>query len=203
MKIAYHLISAAALALLSTSTSFAASTVYTSSDSFLSSIADGAYTENFDGLVNGMMPIGETWFARAYFAYTLSAPSNLYASGAFVSTSQIDEALTITFKSGNVTAVGSNFYATNLSDEFQPVKMTITLSDGTVTEFTPTSVLDSYRGFTSDVTINSLVISGPGASLYAGIDNLTVGVSAVPEPGSWGLMGLGLAGLLLARRRLV
>ncbi|MCV2366624.1 PEP-CTERM sorting domain-containing protein [Roseateles oligotrophus] len=199
MQPSLRFLSAAALTLLSAS-SFAASTVYTSSADFMSHVVAGSYTENFNGLSSP--PAGGA-FAGGGFSYAVSAPSDLYASGEFLGTNQIDEALTITFTGGNVTAVGSNFYSTNISDQFQAVSLTITLNDGTVTTFTPTSVLDSYRGFTSNVGISSLVMSAAGASLYVGVDNLTVGVSAVPEPSSWALMGLGLAGLIAARRRTV
>jgi len=200
MQSAHRLLSAAVLLALA-APAFAATTTYTSSATFLAQVKAGSYTETFTGL--GNPPAGAAPFSAGGFAYTISAPGDLYASGDFLGTSLPDEALTITFTSGNVTAVGSNFFAVNLSDVFQPVSLTLTLSDGTVTTFTPSSVLDSYRGFTSDLTITSLTISGPGTSLYAGVDNLTVGVmvSNVPEPGSWALMGLGLAGLGLAARR--
>lgn len=184
------------LAALSASSS-ALTTVYTSPAGFLAQLAPGAYTENFDGLP----ATPPDTFTGGGFSYTASAPSGLYGSGEFLGTNQIDEALTLSFTSGNVTSVGGNFYATNISDVFQPVAITLTLSDGTTVTFTPTSVADSYRGFASTVLITSLTISAPGASLYGGLDNLTVGVSAVPEPASALLMALGVAGLLIARRR--
>jgi len=177
--------------------SFAATTTYTSSASFLANVAPGAYLNNFDGLPAE----APDTFAGGAFGYSLIANGGVYGSGEFIGTSLPNESLTISFTTGNVSAVGGNFYATNISDVFQAVSITLTLSDATTVTFTPASVLNSFRGFTSTATIASLTISGPGASLYAGIDNLTVGVTAVPEPTSAVLLALGVAGLLVARRR--
>lgn len=200
MQLAYRFVSAAALALLSAS-ALASTTVYTSAATFLPLVATGSYTESFDGLSDAT-----GLFSSGAFSFTVSAPGSVYASGDFVGTSLPTDALTINFTSGNVTALGANFYATNLSDAFQSVAMTIKLSDGTTVSFTPASASASYRGFTSDLAIASLVISAPGGSLYAGLDNLTIGtvavaVPAVPEPTTWALMGLGLAGVAFAARR--
>lgn len=175
--------------------SFAATTVYTTSASFLAQVSPGAYFQNF----NGLPAEAPDTFAGGAFGYTLVANGGVYGSGEFIGTSLPNESLTINFTTGNVTAVGGNFYAANLSDVFQAVSLTLTLSDATTITFTPSSVSDSFRGFTSTALITSLTISGPGAGLYAGIDNLTVG--AVPEPTSALLMALGAAGLLIARRR--
>jgi hypothetical protein len=194
MQSVHRFLSATALALVSAS-SFAATTVYTSSASFLSDVAAGSYTNTFDGLLSDP----PTTFASGGFAYTISSPQGLYGSGDFLGVNQENEALTITFTSGNVKAVGANFFATDISDAFQAVSMTITLSDSTVVSFAPTSFSGSYRGFISDLAITSLVISSSGESLYSGLDNLTVG--AVPEPTTWALMALGLAGIVAAGRR--
>lgn len=177
-----------------------ADVIFTSSASFLANIGSGAYTNNFDGLSNP--PSGPAPFTGGGLSYSISAPGDIYASGDFFATSQINEALTINFTSGNVFAIGANFFAADYNNFFQSVLITLTLSNGTVYSFTPTSMSDSYRGFLSDIAITSLVIDAPGQSLYASLDNLTVG-GTVPEPTSWALLGLGLIGFLVARRRIL
>jgi hypothetical protein len=187
-----------ALALISAPV-LADSTVYNTSPEFLSLLAPGAYTETFNGLAD--LAAGPVSFSTNGFRFSLSAPSDLYASGDFIGTSQINEALTINFFSGNVYAVGANFFASNVSDELQPVQISLSLSDGTNVSYTPTSLDDSFRGFVSDVAITSLTINAPGMSLYAGVDNLTLATAVVPEPASALLACLGLIGVAATVRR--
>lgn len=198
MQRAHRLLSIAVLTCLSAS-AFAATT-YTTSASFMAQVASGAYSENFNSWVTDP-PAGALVFSSGGFSYSAFATDDLYLSAGYLGTSQINQALTLTFTSGNVTAVGANFFATNISDAFQAVSVTLTLSDGTVSTFTPTSMADGFRGFTSSTPITSLTFSAPGQSLYASLDNLTVGVAAVPEPANWALTALGLAGVIAARRR--
>jgi hypothetical protein len=193
-----RLVPAITLAFVSASSSLAATTTYDTSASFLAALSPGYYTETFDNIAQPDSPAA---FSGGSFAYSVSSPGDLYASGEFLGTSLPDAALTISFTSGNVTAVGGNFYVVNLSDAFKPVSVSLALSDGTSLSFAPTSVADSFRGFVSTVAITSLVIGAPGVSLYASVDNLTAGAAPVPEPATWLLWGLGAGGLLAARRR--
>lgn len=199
----YHrFLSVVSLTLLSAS-SFAATTTYTSAASFLPQVTAGSYLENF----NSFDDEGPATFSSGGFSYAVSATSGIYGSGEFIGSNQPYEVVTISFTSGNVTAVGGNFFATDISDSFFANPVTLTLSDATTVTFTPSSLLDSYRGFTSDVVITSLTLTVPTVafnSRYPALDNLTVGVAVVPEPSSWLLMGLGVAGLAaVARRRRV
>ena len=201
MKPVYRALAAATLVALSAS-SHAATTVYTTSASFLAQVAAGAYTNSFTGLSSpaGLDPAA---FSGLGFSYTASSPVGLYLDAGFLGTNQVNASLTLTF-TGSVKAIGGNFFNVDIGDAFQASTVTIQLSDGTSTTLTPATIGDSYRGFISTVGITSLTIAAPtGLGAYASLDNLTIGnaVAVVPEPASMLLMGLGVAGLLVARRR--
>jgi len=101
-----------------------------------------------------------------------------------------------------VTAVGGEFFITNVDNFFLIAPVTITLSDGTITTYTPASRWE-FRGFVSEgPIITSLILSAPGVGNYNTLDNLIVG-AAVPEPSSMLLLGFSFLTFLafLAKRR--
>jgi hypothetical protein len=176
--------------------------VFTDSASFFAQLVPGSYTNDFTGLGGGPSP--DLSFSSGGFSYTIStqagAASGLFNDPGLVSTNNATDSILVSFTSGNVTAVGGNFWATNISVQPVAAQVAVTLSDGQTVTFNSTSAAD-FRGFTSGVTITSLTIdaidpiSGPA---WSTLDNLTVG-RVIPAPGAMAVLGLG--GLLAARRR--
>ena len=109
-------------------------------------------------------------------------------------------ALTITAKNGenflfDSLEYGQSFF-TNPTD---PLTITLNLAAGGTEIFDEIST-DSFQTLTADVMVSSVVVGANSG--YVAIDNVTYGAtSAVPEPGCLAVFGVGLAGLLLARRR--
>lgn len=192
----------AAGAAMAAAPAFGGTTVYTDSASFLANVQPGAYFNDFAGVPTGSVP--SLSFDDGTFAYTINAvgagSNNLFNDPGVVSTDSAADALQITFTSGNVTAVGGNFWSTDILFLPFAAQMVIDLSDGTSVSYNSTSAAD-FRGFTSGVAITSITIdavdpiAGPA---WAAVDNLTVG-QVIPAPGAMALLGLG--GLAAARRR--
>lgn len=188
------------LSVAACTTAYSATAVYTTSASFLATVASGSFLETFT------QPEVDTGSLFSYsangFAYSITANggmSDVYRSGAFVGNSLPAESLTVAFTSGNVTAVGGNFFITDITDAFQANSVTLTLNDGTVVTHLPPDEAGGFRGFTSDMPIISLTMIAPPALVYNSLDNLVVG-SMIPEQGTYAMMGMGLLGLLAVRR---
>ena len=87
----------------------------------------------------------------------------------------------------------------------------VTFGDDTTTDYVLPIIGNEgnpagFWGITSDSLIKTIHLGlangGTTTSGHLGIDNLTIGSSVVPEPTTLLLLGLGLAGLGFARRRL-
>jgi hypothetical protein len=177
----------------------ATTVLHTSWISFLDAIEGGAYVETFNRLDSSVEPSS---FSGLGYSYNMSAPGGLYASSTDVGTNLPEETLTINFTGGTVSAVGGQFYATDINPDFLPEAITITLGDGSFVTYAPASKT-SFVGFTSSMAITSLKVEFADVWLgrYATVDNLTVGAALVPEPGQWALLAAGLAALGMLQRR--
>jgi MYXO-CTERM domain-containing protein len=173
--------------------------VFTSQAAFTPNLAPGFFFNNFSSVAFGAS--GALNFSGNGFAYTVdSGPvsGGLFNDPGVISTNLQAAQIIVTFTGAPVTAVGGNFWSTDIN--VLPVASTITvlLSDGQSSSFASSSASD-FRGFTSAVPIVSLSIDAPGAgNIWPTMDNLYVGAN-VPAPGAAALLGLGV--LAAGRRR--
>jgi hypothetical protein len=124
-------------------------------------------------------------------------------------TDAVTDTLEIDFISG-VDAVGLDVFGFNASF-FEPMTVGLTLFgiDGVTVIETDTVVFEpgftgsKFFGVQSQEAIGSLRVTNPGVPgcCMPVVDNLSFGsVSPVPEPSTWLLVGIGLAGMATARR---
>lgn len=183
-----------------------AGVIYNDLTSFLSNVEPGYYLEDFQGLTGPGDLGGVISFSGNGFSYDASASSNFYAtqtpsgSGNYVlTTTDARDAITITFTSGNVTAVGGYFFTTDVYGDITPGTVILTFSDGTSLTL-PNQDLSTFTGYTSpDMTLASLVVTPASEGEifdWAAVDNLYVGQATVPEPGAVLLALSGLAALV-------
>lgn len=188
-----------------------AAAVFTSEASFLSAIQPGSYLNDF----NDITVFGDLGASASYsggsptFAYTITAPPTglfgvLPGGNGAMSTGSPGDNLTVTFTSGNVTAVGGLFFLTEEFGDTTPGSVTIALSDST--SYTYSSA--NFRGFVTSAggpLITSLSIDSPGGINYPTMDHFYAGAAVpvtapVPEPSTW-LAGLGALGMLAVYSR--
>ncbi len=199
---------------------------YTGQNSFLNSVASGAYEEGFNSFASQIVASPQA-FSFGGFSYTLGvsggAGRNIYYSdgggtegSVFPTTGGLSTSFVITFTSGNVTAVGGTFFDVDSNfGELASISVTATLATGQSIVLASTNDYNTepFGGFTSDLPITSLTLTSPRSNssrvvALLSLDNLYVGRSTyasavVPEPATWALLTLGggaLAVLGLRRR---
>ncbi|MFZ9688494.1 MAG: hypothetical protein ACO3DS_01510 [Phycisphaerales bacterium] len=133
-------------------------------------------------------------------AWEATALGGIYVgSGGQLSTNNADAALTLTFSSGDVYAVGGNFFLTDINFGFLPGLVQVQLADGS-SYIANIQSANSFSGFVSlGAAISQITISpfGVQPNAFVTATNLCLGV--VPAPGAAAL--LTVAGLVSRRRR--
>ncbi|MBL8308153.1 MAG: PEP-CTERM sorting domain-containing protein [Rubrivivax sp.] len=204
---------AAAALLAVAGASQASITVYTSQAAFnAATTAQGVDT--FTGFsITGSTPSPITRSAGPY-GYTGSVTTTSFfgagtTANPWLSTNTATDAITFNGFTGGVSAVGGNFFGSDISGLFAAGDITLTATDasGSVTQTIVGATTTSFVGFVSTGLMTSLVVSSvqPAAGfLWPTVDNLTLAqAGVVPEPGSYALMfaGLGFLGFMARRRR--
>lgn len=150
--------------------------IYENREDFLANVSAGFFENPFNDAVPGVSP-PLSYTGDNGFAYTVSASTDqLFNDTGLISTNLAGDSLVVTFTGSPVTAVGGNFWASDINVAPTGTDITITLSDGTVETFTSTGPTD-FRGFVTAAPITSIIIDAPDVPTVAWptMDNLIVG----------------------------
>jgi hypothetical protein len=134
-----------------------------------------------------------------HFQYDLTAAGGTFFTGDAFGTYNDLRRLTLTTTSGNINAIGGNFFVTDLDNIFLPgrtIRITVTnaANVSAFQDIVPTSTNDFLSIYSPNSFITSLEMSVSAQDDFNTLDNLVVGVSPVPEPS---LILAGVAGMAL------
>lgn len=165
---------------------------FTNQTSFVNNLQSGFYLNNFNALTPGDQGVTNINFNTNGFSYNIadnppsgSPAANLFAvsvngGSQALSTSLPTDAIKISFTSGNVSAVGGNFFLTDINSNPIAGNLSINLSDGSSVNFSSTASNNyPFVGFTTTGSsfITSLDLNAVGSGQFNTIDNLYVGQS--------------------------
>jgi len=157
---------------------------YTDRATFITHVAPGFYENDFADLSDSSAAEPARSYSSGGFGYTVDTvptPDDLWFFTGVMTTNGSGDQLVVTFTSGAVTAVGGNFFASDIGGA--PIAgnaVDLLLSDGTTETFSTAAATD-FRGFTTVAPITSISIDAPNAAdpqdnSWSTMDNLIVGV---------------------------
>lgn len=189
----------------------AAITVFTSLTAFNAATAAQG-TDTFAGLstiVPTASPLNRT---AGPYSYRATVTNTFFAGGTvanpFLATTDAEDTVRFTAFAAGVRGIGGNFFASNIAGGFTLGSVTLTVTDGggSVTRVITDAAVNSFLGFVSDGPISLLTLAAvqptDGSFTWPSADNLVL-AAAIPEPGTYALllMGLGAVGFAARRRR--
>lgn len=204
MKLSLSAIAVAALA----GAAFGQSTVFNNQASFVGQLQGAFLFDDFASIPTGLQT-NPLVFSGNGFSATVGAVDSavdgngtddgLFNDPGILSTNSATDAIRFDFGAGT-TAVGGNFFASDINFSPIPLTLTFNLSDGT-SQTVNTAGSNDFTGFINLSGISSMVVDAPdagGTFNWAAAEALWVG-RAVPTPGA--LAVLGMAGIAATRRR--
>ena len=177
---------------------------YTDENEFLNVLSAAHYLEDFDNFQFGVNLNGTqtSWSAPGSngFGWDAAASLGLWSLDGAISTSESEDALTLTFTGSPVTAFGGIFYATDSAGFIVPqTDITVFLSNNESQTFTSDGL--DFLGWSGGASIASVELSvATGSATWITADHVYTG-AAVPEPLTLVALVIGAGGLLLKRRR--
>ncbi len=186
---------------------------YADATAFRTTLTGESFTESFASFKYGPAESGTYNWGGGAFAITGDADDGVFFGGhdaidrEFLTTAE-DTGIRITFTAGNPTAIGGRFFGTTADDSRADASLHFIFSDGSVFDLTSSSTpANDFWGFwsASRGAVEWMRLSTSTTGAYVGIDDLTVGYAAIPEPSTYaGALGVGIlivVGIRHRRRR--
>lgn len=153
--------------------------VYTDRTTFLQNVQGGHFEEGFASVPVGTA-VPSLDFSGNGFAYTVTAigggTQQLYNDPGIISHDSAIDAIRITFTGAPVTAIGGNFWGTDITFTPNGGEVTLTLADSTTVTYASSGPGD-FRGFVTTTPIAHITIDAADvpANSWSTIDNVIAG----------------------------
>lgn len=212
MRLQHLSVLALVATLSSPSTAHAQFVTYSSQAAFVAAITNPG-VDTFAGFSTTSSTASPIVRAAGPYGYTATVTDggDFFGAGSagnpWLSTNTATDLITFGSFTGGVGAVGGNFFGSNFAGAFESGDILVTYVDATGAQSTTlrAPTVGSFFGVVSlSRAINSFTVSAvqPGDNfLWPTVDNLTLGQTTVPEPGTYALLATGLLALGIATRR--